>query len=70
MRALCDTEGVTVLVATHDPAVIASADRVLRISDGVVTPVDRAAEASGPVPEAPDGPEDEYGAWRRPADGG
>ena len=48
MRALSDTEGVTVLVATHDPAVIASADRVLRISDGVVTPVDRAAEAGQP----------------------
>jgi ABC-type lipoprotein export system ATPase subunit len=29
-----------VLVATHDPAVIASADRVLRISDGVVSTVD------------------------------
>jgi putative ABC transport system ATP-binding protein len=40
MRALADTEGVAVLVATHDPAVIASADRVLRISDGVVSTVD------------------------------
>jgi putative ABC transport system ATP-binding protein len=77
MRALCDTEGVTVLVATHDPAVIASADRVLRISDGVVTPVDRAEETedrAGPDgqdgPDGPDGPDDEYSAWRRPADGG
>jgi putative ABC transport system ATP-binding protein len=40
MRALADTEGVAVLVATHDPAVIASADRVLRISDGVVRTVE------------------------------
>jgi putative ABC transport system ATP-binding protein len=40
MRALADTEGVAVLVATHDPAVIASADRVLRISDGVVSTVE------------------------------
>jgi putative ABC transport system ATP-binding protein len=73
MRALSDTEGVTVLVATHDPAVIASADRVLRISDGVVTPVDRAAEApeaSEAVQQARDEPEDEYRAWRRPGDGG
>jgi putative ABC transport system ATP-binding protein len=40
MRALADTEGVAVLVATHDPAVIARADRVLRISDGVVSAVE------------------------------
>jgi putative ABC transport system ATP-binding protein len=40
MRALADTEGVAVLVATHDPAVIAISDRVLRISDGVVSAVD------------------------------
>jgi putative ABC transport system ATP-binding protein len=40
MRALADTEGVAVLVATHDPAVIASADRVLRIFDGVVAAVE------------------------------
>jgi putative ABC transport system ATP-binding protein len=40
MRALADTEGVAVLVATHDPAVIARADRVLRISDGIVSAVE------------------------------
>jgi putative ABC transport system ATP-binding protein len=44
LRALSDSEGVTVLVATHDQAVLASADRKLRISDGVVS------EASPPVP--------------------
>jgi ABC-type lipoprotein export system ATPase subunit len=37
LRALADSEGVTVLVATHDRAVLASADRTLRISDGVVS---------------------------------
>jgi putative ABC transport system ATP-binding protein len=59
MRALSDTEGMTVLVATHDPAVIASADRVLRISDGVVSPVDRATEASAAVqaPQAHQAPQ-------------
>jgi putative ABC transport system ATP-binding protein len=39
LRALSDSEGVTVLVATHDKAVLASADRQLRISDGVVAEV-------------------------------
>jgi putative ABC transport system ATP-binding protein len=37
LRALADSEGVTVLVATHDQAVLAIADRKLRISDGVVS---------------------------------
>ena len=37
LRALSDSEGVTVLVATHDQALLARADRQLRISDGVVT---------------------------------
>jgi len=42
IRALVRSEGVTALVATHDPSLIALADRVLDISDGVlreVTPV-------------------------------
>ena len=37
LRALADSEGVTVLVATHDQAVMAIADRRLHISDGLVT---------------------------------
>lgn len=45
LRALSDSEGVTVLVATHDLAVLAIADRQLRISDGLVT--EPAATASG-----------------------
>jgi putative ABC transport system ATP-binding protein len=45
LRALSDSEGVTVLVATHDRAMLAIADRQLRISDGLVT--EAAATASG-----------------------
>ncbi|TYB58586.1 ABC transporter ATP-binding protein [Nonomuraea sp. PA05] len=36
LRAVVRSEGVTALVATHDPSLITLADRVLEISDGVV----------------------------------
>ncbi|GAA3596307.1 ABC transporter ATP-binding protein [Nonomuraea rosea] len=36
LRALVRSEGVTALVATHDPSLITLADRVLEISDGAV----------------------------------
>ncbi|MFE3449165.1 ABC transporter ATP-binding protein [Nonomuraea sp. NPDC059194] len=36
IRALVRSEGVTALVATHDQSLIALADRVLEISDGVL----------------------------------
>ncbi|MER7505326.1 ABC transporter ATP-binding protein [Nonomuraea pusilla] len=36
LRALVRSEGVTALVATHDPSLITLADRVLEIADGVV----------------------------------
>ncbi|MEU6712510.1 ABC transporter ATP-binding protein [Nonomuraea sp. NPDC046802] len=36
LRALVRSEGVTVLVTTHDPGLIMLADRVLEISDGAV----------------------------------
>jgi putative ABC transport system ATP-binding protein len=36
LRGVVDAEGVTVVVATHDPVMIALADRVLRIRDGRV----------------------------------
>jgi putative ABC transport system ATP-binding protein len=36
LRALVRSEGVTALVATHDPNLITLADRVLEISDGTV----------------------------------
>jgi putative ABC transport system ATP-binding protein len=37
IRGVVEAEGVTALVATHDPVLVALADRVLRISDGRVT---------------------------------
>ncbi|WP_433439799.1 ABC transporter ATP-binding protein [Nonomuraea sp. CA-141351] len=36
LRAVVRSEGVTALVATHDPSLMTLADRVLEISDGVV----------------------------------
>jgi putative ABC transport system ATP-binding protein len=36
LRGVVESEGVTVLVSTHDPVMMALADRVLRISDGRV----------------------------------
>ncbi|MEV4094360.1 ABC transporter ATP-binding protein [Streptosporangium saharense] len=38
IRALVRSEGVTALVATHDPALITLADRVLELRDGVLAP--------------------------------
>ncbi|MBF8185640.1 ABC transporter ATP-binding protein [Nonomuraea sp. K274] len=34
LRGVVESEGVTVLVSTHDPVMIALADRAIRISDG------------------------------------
>ena len=34
IRAVVESEGVTAIVATHDPVLIALADRALRIEDG------------------------------------
>jgi putative ABC transport system ATP-binding protein len=36
LRALVESEGVTAVVATHDPVMMSLADRVLRIADGRV----------------------------------
>jgi putative ABC transport system ATP-binding protein len=36
LRAVVESEGVTALVATHDPVMVALGDRVLRISNGSV----------------------------------
>jgi putative ABC transport system ATP-binding protein len=38
LRALVRSEGVTVLVATHDPALLSLADRVLQLHDGTFVP--------------------------------
>ncbi|RKS80407.1 putative ABC transport system ATP-binding protein [Motilibacter peucedani] len=37
LRAVVESEGVTALIATHDPVMMELADRVVRISDGQVT---------------------------------
>lgn len=34
IRAIVDSEGMTAIVATHDPTLMESADRVIRLSDG------------------------------------
>ncbi|WUH97836.1 ABC transporter ATP-binding protein [Spirillospora sp. NBC_00431] len=44
LRAVVASEGVTVIVATHDEALLAEADRVLHLEDGVTT------EAPVPAP--------------------
>lgn len=36
LRAVVRSEGVTALVATHDPQLLGLADRVLELDDGVV----------------------------------
>ena len=36
MRAVVESEGVTAVVATHDPVMMSLADRVLTIADGQV----------------------------------
>ena len=38
LRGVVDAEGVTALVSTHDPVMLALADRVVRITDGRVAP--------------------------------
>ncbi|MGH3282404.1 MAG: ABC transporter ATP-binding protein, partial [Trebonia sp.] len=40
LRAVVRSEGVTALVATHDPALIDLADEVLHLEDGKITPLD------------------------------
>jgi putative ABC transport system ATP-binding protein len=37
LRGVVESEGVTALVSTHDPVMIALADRQIRIHDGQVT---------------------------------
>ena len=42
LRAACAEAGTGVLVASHDPLVVAHADRVLRLDDGVLQPAQSA----------------------------
>jgi putative ABC transport system ATP-binding protein len=48
IRGIVESEGVTALVSTHDPVMMALADRVLHISDGRVT-ADASAASNGTV---------------------
>jgi putative ABC transport system ATP-binding protein len=43
LKTVVRSEGITALVATHDPVLIELADRAVRLDDGVLTEVDRAA---------------------------
>jgi putative ABC transport system ATP-binding protein len=38
LHGVVESEGVTVLVSTHDPVMMALADRVMRMHDGQVEP--------------------------------
>jgi putative ABC transport system ATP-binding protein len=46
LRGLCRSEGMTLLMATHDPAAATFASDLYRLRDGVV----EAYERAGPVP--------------------
>ena len=37
LRSIVHDEGITAIVATHDPVLIGLADRVLNLSDGVLS---------------------------------
>ncbi|MBK8727446.1 MAG: hypothetical protein IPL96_15755 [Holophagaceae bacterium] len=54
MKALCAERGLSFLVASHDPSVIATADVVFRLSDGLLTGTGGAAMTCWPAsPLAP-----------------
>ncbi|GGY97131.1 ABC transporter ATP-binding protein [Streptomyces poonensis] len=65
LRAVVRSEGVTVLVATHDPQLLGLADRVLELSDGTVLQQDAnvPAPSEGPGPGSGSG---SHEAARRP----
>ncbi|QXJ26775.1 ABC transporter ATP-binding protein [Actinomadura graeca] len=77
LRAVVASEGVTVLVATHDAALLSEADRVLSLEDGAVTetpvPASRTVPPGtyrGPIParEHAVTPEDEESACGLPCE--
>ena len=47
LRAVVRSEGVTALVATHDPVLIGLADEVLHLEDGKITAAGVARDRSG-----------------------
>jgi putative ABC transport system ATP-binding protein len=48
LRELADTAGRALVVVSHDPRVVAFADRIARMEDGRVVEVVTAAEGSSP----------------------
>jgi putative ABC transport system ATP-binding protein len=48
LRAVIRAEGMTGIVATHDPAIVELADRVIRLRDGTVV-ADEPASTGTPV---------------------
>ncbi|WP_411103306.1 hypothetical protein [Streptomyces sp. cmx-4-9] len=46
LRAVVRSEGVTALVATHDPALIELADRVVELRDGRIVDEQRVDQAA------------------------
>ncbi|WP_405426030.1 ABC transporter ATP-binding protein [Micromonospora sp. NBC_00617] len=51
LRGIAESEGVTVLVSTHDAVMMALADRVIRIHDGHLDE-EATGQPYGPVPDA------------------
>jgi putative ABC transport system ATP-binding protein len=47
LRALVRSQGITALVATHDPTLLAVADRVIELRDGALVSVERAVASLG-----------------------
>jgi putative ABC transport system ATP-binding protein len=52
IRGIVESEGVTALVSTHDPVMMALADRILHISDGQVSDKPPPPVANGHAPAA------------------
>ena len=50
LRSVVRSEGVTAVVATHDPIMLELADRVLELQDGVLVEPGSAAEGAGEPP--------------------
>ncbi|WP_329312741.1 MULTISPECIES: ABC transporter ATP-binding protein [unclassified Streptomyces] len=56
LRAVVRSEGVTVLVATHDPALIELADRVVELRDGRIHAESPQPPDTPDTPDTPDAP--------------
>jgi putative ABC transport system ATP-binding protein len=52
LRCRCDDHGATVVIVSHDPLVLAQADRELRLAEGVLVPVGPRVPAGDVAPVA------------------